>query len=162
MREYSVPARFSVGEHDNIAAMVFEHEREDPSFVIFRRQVDGVWTDVTCAEVAKEVRSAALGLIALGVEAGDRVSIFSATRYEWAILDLAILSVGAVTVPIYETSSAEQVRWVLQDSEAVLAFAETDAHATVVTELTADLPALRRVLHIDGSGPKALDQLVEA
>ena len=49
MREYSVPARFSVGEHDNIAAMVFEHERDDPSFVIFQRQVDGVWTDVTCA-----------------------------------------------------------------------------------------------------------------
>lgn len=161
MREYSVPARFSVGEHDNIAAMVFEHERQDPGFVIFRRQVDGVWTDVTCAEVAKQVRSAALGLIALGVQAGDRVCIFSATRYEWPIIDLAILSVGAVTVPIYETSSAEQVRWVLQDSEAVLAFAETDAHAAMVTELTAELPALRRVLHIDGSGPKALDQLAE-
>jgi long-chain acyl-CoA synthetase len=162
VREYSVPARFSVGEHDNIAAMVFEHERNDPGFVIFQRLIDGVWTDVTCAEAANQVRSAALGLISLGVQPGDRVSIFSATRYEWAILDLAILSVGAVTVPIYETSSAEQVRWVLQDSEAVLAFAETDAHAAMVTELTAELPALRRVLHIDGSGPKALDQLVEA
>ncbi|HET7074391.1 MAG TPA: long-chain fatty acid--CoA ligase [Mycobacterium sp.] len=162
MREYSVPARFAVGERDNIAAMVFEHERDDPDFVIFQRQVDDAWTDVTCAEAAEQVRSAALGLIALGVQAGDRVSIFSATRYEWAIFDLAILSVGAITVPIYETSSAEQVRWVLQDSEAVLAFAETDAHASMVTELTAELPAIRRVLHIDGSGPKALDQLVEA
>jgi long-chain acyl-CoA synthetase len=162
VREYSVPARFSVGEHDNIAAMVFEHERNDPGFVIFQRLIDGVWTDVTCAEAANQVRSAALGLISLGVQPGDRVSIFSATRYEWAILDLAILSVGAVTVPIYETSSAEQVRWVLQNSEAVLAFAETDAHAAMVTELTGELPALRRVLHIDGSGPKALDQLVEA
>ncbi|OBG37837.1 long-chain fatty acid--CoA ligase [Mycobacterium alsense] len=162
MREYSVPARFTVGEHENIAAMVFEHERNDPGFVIFRRLVDGGWTDVTCAEAAAQVRSTALGLISLGVQAGDRVSIFSATRYEWAILDLAILSVGAVTVPIYETSSAEQVRWVLQDSEAVLAFAETDAHAATVTELTTELPALRRVLHIDGAGPKALDQLAEA
>jgi long-chain acyl-CoA synthetase len=162
VREYSVPARFSIGEHDNIASMVFEHERDDPSFVIYQREIDGVWTDVTCAEAAQQIRSAALGLISLGVEAGDRVSIFSATRYEWAILDLAILSIGAVTVPIYETSSAEQVRWVLQDSEAVVAFAETDAHAATVTELTGELPALRRVLHIDGSGPKALDQLVEA
>jgi len=162
VREYSVPARFCVGEHDNIAAMVFEHERQDPGFAIYQRRVDGVWTDVTCAEAADQVRSAALGLIALGVQAGDRVSIFSATRYEWAILDLAILSVGAVTVPIYETSSAEQVHWVLQDSAAVLAFAETDAHAAMVTELTGELPALRRVLHIDGSGPKALDQLAEA
>ena len=162
MREYSVPARFSVGEHDNIAAAVFEHERDDPSYVIYQRQIDGVWTDVTCAEAAEQIRSAALGLISLGVQAGDRVSIFSATCYEWAILDLAILSVGAVTVPIYETSSAEQVRWVLQDSAAVLTFAETDAHAAMVTELTCELPALRRVLHINGSGPKALDQLVEA
>jgi long-chain acyl-CoA synthetase len=162
VREYSVPARFSVGEHDNIATMVFEHERDDPSFVIYQRQIDGVWTDVTCAEAAGQIRAAALGLISLGVRPGDRVSIFSATRYEWAILDLAILSVGAVTVPIYETSSAEQVRWVLQDSEAVLAFAESDAHAAVVTELTGELPALRRVLHIDGAGPKALDQLAES
>jgi len=162
VREYSAPARFSVGDHDNIAAAVFEHERDDPDFVIYQRQIDGVWTDVTCAEAADQIRSAALGLISWGVQAGDRVSIFSATRYEWAILDLAILSVGAVTVPIYETSSAEQVRWVLQNSEAVLAFAETDAHAAMVSELTGELPALRRVLHIDGSGPKALDQLVEA
>ena len=162
MREYSVPARFSVGERDNIAAAVFEYERDDPSHVIFLRQIDGVWTDVTCAEAAEQIRSAAMGLISLGVQAGDRVSIFSATRYEWAILDFAILSVGAVTVPIYETSSAEQVRWVLQDSAAVLAFAETDAHAAMVTELTGELPALRRVLHIDGAGPKALDQLAEA
>jgi long-chain acyl-CoA synthetase len=162
VRQYSVPARFSVGEHDNIAAAVFEHERDDPDLVIFQRQIDGVWTDVTCAAAADQIRSAALGLISLGVQAGDRVSIFSATCYDWAILDLAILSVGAVTVPIYETSSAEQVRWVLQNSEAALVFAETDAHAAIVTELTGELPALRRVLHINGSGPKALDQLVEA
>ncbi|QNI07507.1 long-chain fatty acid--CoA ligase [Mycobacterium kubicae] len=162
MRQYSVPARFSVDEHDSVAAVVFEHERDDPDYVIYQRLIDGEWTDVTCAEAAEQIRAAALGLIALGVQAGDRVSIFSATRYEWAILDMAILAVGGVTVPIYETSSAEQVRWVLQDSEAVLAFAETDAHAAMVTELAGDLPALRRVLHIDGSGPKALDQLVEA
>jgi long-chain acyl-CoA synthetase len=162
VRQYSVPARFSVGEHDNIAATVFEHERDDPDFVIYQRQIDGVWTDVTCAEAAEQVRAAALGLISLGVQAGDRVSIFSATCYEWAILDLAILSVGGVTVPIYETSSAEQVRWVLENSEAVLAFVENDAHAAMVSELSAELPALRRVLHINGSGPKALDQLTEA
>jgi long-chain acyl-CoA synthetase len=161
VREFSVPAPFVVGERDNIVNAVFEHERDDPDFVIFQRLIDGAWTDVTCAAAAAQVRSAALGLIEQGVQAGDRVAIFSATRYEWAILDFAILSVGAVTVPIYETSSAEQVRWVLQDSEAVLLFAETDQHATLVAELTGQLPALRRVLHIDGSGRKALDQLAE-
>ncbi|MEI7715921.1 MAG: long-chain fatty acid--CoA ligase [Mycobacterium sp.] len=162
MREYSVPAHFTISEHDNIAATVFRHERDDPGFVIYRRQIDGAWIDVTCAEAAAHIRSAASGLIALGVQAGDRVSIFSATCYDWAILDLAILAVGAVTVPIYETSSAEQVRWVLQDSEAVLAFAETESHGSIITELAADLPALRRVLLIDGSGPGALEQLSDA
>ncbi|MGH3531570.1 MAG: AMP-binding protein, partial [Mycobacterium sp.] len=162
MREFSVPAPFEVSEHDNVVAAVFDHERDDPDTVVFQRLIDGAWTDVTCAAAAAQIRSAALGLIAQGVQAGDRVAIFSATRYEWAILDFAILSVGAVTVPLYETSSAEQVRWVLQDSGAVLAFVETDAHATMVTELSGELPALRRVLHIDGSGPKALDQLAEA
>jgi len=161
VREYSVPAHFTVGERDNVAAAVFSHERDDPNFVIYQRQVDGVWTDVTCAEAASQIRSAASGLIALGVQAGDRVSIFSATCYEWAILDLAILSVGAVTVPIYETSSAEQVRWVLQDSEAVLAFAESETHGSIITELTPDLPALRRTLLINGSGPGALEQLAD-
>ncbi|HET9875294.1 MAG TPA: long-chain fatty acid--CoA ligase, partial [Mycobacterium sp.] len=162
MREFSVPAPFAVEEHDNVAAVVFEHERDDPDFVIYQRLVDGAWVDVTCAAAAAQIRSAALGLIAQGVQAGDRVAIFSATRYEWAILDFAILAVGAVTVPIYETSSAEQVRWVLQDSGAGLLFAETDEHARVVSELTDDLPALRRVLTIDGPGAKALDELTEA
>ncbi|MDT5023180.1 MAG: long-chain acyl-CoA synthetase [Mycobacterium sp.] len=159
MRELTVPAGFTVGENDNIVSTVFEHERDDPDAVIYQRLVDGTWTDVTCAQAATQIRASALGLIAEGVRPGDRVAIFSATRYEWAILDHAILAAGAVTVPIYETSSAEQVRWVLSDSGAVLAFAETDAHATMVSELAGELPELRRVLHIDGSGPKALDQL---
>lgn len=151
-----------MGKNDTIVAAVFEHERDDPDFVIYQRLSDGAWTDVTAKQAAAQIRSAALGLIAEGVQAGDRVAILSATRYEWAILDFAILSVGALTVPIYETSSAEQVRWVLQDSGAVLLFAETDAHATLVAELVGDLPDLRRVFHIDGSGPKALDQLTES
>ena len=162
MREFNVPAPFTVDERDNVVAAVYSHERDTPDHVIYQRLVDGSWTDVTCATAAAQIRSAALGLIAQGVQAGDRVVIFSATRYEWAILDFAILSVGAVTVPIYETSSAEQVRWVLQDSGAVLAVAETDKHAGMIEQLAAELPALRRVLVIDGSGPAALDALAEA
>ena len=126
MREFSVPASFEVGEHDNIVSSVYSHEREDPDHVVFQRLVDGAWTDVTAAQAASQIRSAALGLMAEGVKPGDRVALLSATRYEWPILDFAILSVGALTVPIYETSSAEQVRFVLGDSGAVLVFAETD------------------------------------
>ena len=135
MREYSVPATFTVGEHDNVVSSVFSHERDDPDHVIFQRLVDGAWTDITCKQAANQIRSAALGLIAEGVKPGDRVAVLSATRYEWPILDFAILAAGAVTVPIYETSSAEQVRFVLQDSGAVLIFAETDAHADKIEHL---------------------------
>ena len=157
MREYSVPAPFTIGEHDNVVSSVYDHERDDPDYVILQRLIDGAWTDVTCAEVAAQIRSAALGLIGHGVQAGDRVAILSATRFEWVILDYAILSIGAVTVPIYETSSAEQVRWVLEDSGAVLAFTETEAHAQMVAELHDELPALRKVLRVE-----ALDELAEA
>ena len=151
-----------MGEHDSVAAAVYEHERSNPDHVVYQRLVGGSWTDVSCAEAAAQIRAAARGLIAKGVNPGDRVAVLSATRYEWAILDLAILSVGALTVPIYETSSAEQVRWVLTDSGAVLLFTETDQHAALAAELTAELPDLREVLTIDGSTPAALDVLAEA
>lgn len=162
MREFSIPAGFAVGEHENIVSSVYSHERDDPDHVIFQRVVDGVWTDVTCAQAAQQIRETALGLIAEGVNAGDRVAILSGTRYEWVILDYAILSVGAVTVPIYDTSSAEQVRWVLEDSGAVLVIAETDAHAQLVKELTDELPNLRNILHLESGWPAALDELAEA
>ena len=162
MREFSVPASFTVGEHDTIVSSVFAHERDDPEHVIIQRQVSGTWTDVTCAQVASEVRSAALGLIALGVNPGDRVAVLSATRYEWPIIDFAILAIGAVTVPIYETSAAEQIRFVLSDSGAVVVFAETDGHADTIEQLRGELPDLRTVLRIDGSGRSAFDELAEA
>ncbi|ODQ85353.1 AMP-dependent synthetase/ligase [Mycolicibacterium holsaticum] len=162
MREFSSPASFTVGEYDAVVRSVFEHERDDPDHVIFERLVDGVWTDVTCKQAAEQIRSTALGLIARGVNPGDRVALLAATRYEWPIIDFAIQAVGAVTVPIYETSSAEQVKFVLANSEAVLVFAETDAHADKIDSLTGELPALREVLRIEGSGTPALEALAEA
>ncbi|MCV7221383.1 AMP-dependent synthetase/ligase [Mycolicibacterium elephantis] len=162
MREFSSPATFTVGEHDNVVSCVFEHERNDPDHVIFQRLIDGVWTDVTCKQAAEQIRSAALGLIARGVKAGDRVALLSATRYEWPIIDFAIQAVGAWTVPIYETSSAEQVKFVLENSGAVLLFAETDAHADKLSHLTDELPELREVLRIETSGTPALEALGEA
>ncbi|MEI7717831.1 MAG: AMP-binding protein, partial [Mycobacterium sp.] len=162
MREFSVKAGFAVGDRDSVVDSVYTHERDDPNHVIFQRLVDGVWTDVTCAQAAQQIRQAALGLIAHGVNAGDRVAILSGTRYEWVILDYAILSVGAVTVPIYDTSSADQVRWVLEDSGAVLVITETEAHTQMVKELADALPSLRITLHLDAGEPMALDVLAEA
>ncbi|KWX69117.1 long-chain fatty acid--CoA ligase [Mycobacterium sp. NAZ190054] len=161
-REFSVPAPFTVDEHDNIVSAVYTHERDDPDHVIMQRLVDGSWVDVSSRQVADQIRSAAKGLIAQGVQAGDRVALLSATRYEWPILDFAILSIGAVTVPIYETSSAEQIQFVLSDSAAVAAIAETDAHAGRIEALRDKLPALRKVYVVDGAGTPALDELAEA
>ena len=161
-REFTVPASFTVGERDNIVAAVYAHERDNPDLVIFQRLVDGNWVDVTSRQAAQEIRSAARGLIAQGVAPGDRVALLSATRYEWPVLDFAILSVGAVTVPIYETSSAEQVQFVLSDSGAVAAIAETDAHAARIEQQRDSLPDLRKVYVIDGSGTPAIDELAEA
>lgn len=162
MREFSVAASFTVDEHDNIVSSVAAHAAESPDHVIFRRLVNGTWTDVTCAEAADQIRSVALGLIAEGIQPGDRVAILSATRYEWPIIDFAILSVGAVTVPIYETSSAEQVRFVLDNSAARIVFAETDTHAETVEQLRGQLPELQKVLRIEGTGTPALEAMAEA
>lgn len=162
MREYSMPASFTVGEHENIVSSVYAHEADSPDHVIFRRVVNGSWVDVTCAEAAEQIRGVALGLIAEGIAPGDRVAILSATRYEWPIIDFAILSIGAVTVPIYETSSAEQVRFILDNSAAKIIFAETDERADTVEQLRDQLPELRKVLRIDGTGTPALAAMTEA
>ncbi|MBI5737991.1 MAG: long-chain fatty acid--CoA ligase [Mycolicibacterium neoaurum] len=163
MREFTVPASFEIAEYDTVVSSVYTHEREDPDHVIFQRLVDGTWTDVTCAQAAGQIRSAALGLIAHGVRPGDRVALLSATRYEWPIIDFAILSIGAVTVPIYETSAPEQIRHVLTDSGSVLVIAETDAHADRVEQLKDQLPEVRTVLRIESTTTEpALDVLARA
>ena len=128
MRELSVPAEVTVADGERLTDMVIDNAREVPDLVSFgRRLPDGEWVDVTAAKFAAEVTAAARGLIASGVRTGDRVALMSATRYEWTVLDYAIWSAGAVCVPVYETSSAEQVDWILTDSGAVAAFVETDA-----------------------------------
>ncbi|MCV7433047.1 AMP-dependent synthetase/ligase [Mycolicibacterium bacteremicum] len=162
MREFSVPASFDIAEYDTVVSSVYTHERDDPDHVIMQRQVDGAWTDVTCAQVAAEIRSAALGLLAHDIAPGDRVAILSATRYEWAIIDFAILSIGAVTVPIYETSSPEQIKHVLNDSGSVLVFAETAAHAERIEQQADQLPEVRTVLRIENEQAPALQVLTEA
>ena len=98
----------------------------------------------------------AKGLIAAGVKHGDRVALLSATRYEWTLIDYAIWSIGAVTVPIYETSSASQIQWILTDSEAVVAVVENAAHGAVVESARAEAPALQEVWQIESG---AVDQL---
>ena len=154
MRELSVPPTVGVTDDERLTDMVVDNAREVPDLVGFARPAPGGWTDVTEAQFADEVRAVARGLVAAGIGPGDRVALMSATRYEWTVLDYAIWWAGGVVVPVYETSSAEQVEWILGDSGAVAIVVETDAHEALVLAL-ADPPALRWRLD-------ALDVLVEA
>jgi long-chain acyl-CoA synthetase len=112
--------------------------------------VNGTWAPVTWREFADDVRDIAAGFIAAGIQPGDRVGLMSRTRFEWTLLDYAILTAGGITVPIYPTSSLEQVEWILGDSGAVAVVVETDDHAGMIATARASLPALTHVWEIDG------------
>ncbi len=162
MREYSVPATFRVGDEENLLDAVYANAEDHGPVVVYRRpDGSGGWSDVTCAQFAEEVVAVARGLVAAGVRPGDRVALLSRTRYEWGLADYAILAVGAATVPIYETSSAEQIAWILSDAEAVAAIVESGKHAAFVESVRADCPSVRHVWQIDASDgtPGAVDAL---
>ena len=152
MREYSVPATVTVSGEDNLSDMVFATAERFGGSVLYRRKVRDTWVDVTAREFAAQVLAVAKGLIAAGVEPGDRVALLSRTRYEWTLADYAIWTAGAVTVPIYETSSAEQVDWILSDSGARGIFIETAAHAEIVQSVRGNIPALAHAWQFDDDG----------
>nr|WP_183377613.1 long-chain fatty acid--CoA ligase [Hoyosella altamirensis] len=159
MREFSVPATYTVPEDASCADAVARNAAEDPAYPLFRRLVGGSWTDVTAKEFADQVAKVAKGLIALGVNQGDRVALLSDTRYEWVLMDYAIWTAGGVTVPIYATSSADQVAWILEDSDAVGIVVETPANAATHKEVTDAAKNLKKVLVLDEG---AIDELVAA
>ena len=157
MREYSVPATVTVGAEENLLDAVYAHEAERPSETLLKVQdTPGHWSPVTAGEFAARVTAVAQGLVAAGVAPGDRVALLSRTRYEWTLLDYGILAAGGVTVPIYETSSASQIGWILEDSAAVGIVVETGTHAGLVAQSGAT-PGFTKVID-DG----AVDELVAA
>ncbi|GLF94138.1 AMP-dependent synthetase/ligase [Streptomyces yaizuensis] len=159
MREFSLPALYEVPTDGNLTDLIRRNASQHPDVAVMGRKVGDTWTDVTAVQFLAEVRAAAKGLIAAGVLPGDRVALMSRTRYEWVLLDFAIWSAGAVTVPVYETSSAEQVSWILSDSGAVAALVESEAHAATVGSVRDRLPALRELWQIEAG---AVDALVAA
>ena len=159
MREFSVKALYDVPAGGNLADLISRNAAESPDRAVLARKVAGQWHDVTAAAFLDEVRAVAKGLIASGVRPGERVALMSRTRYEWTLLDFAIWSAGAVSVPIYETSSAEQVAWVIGDSGAVACVVETAAHQALVTGVREELPLLKEVWQIDAG---AVDELTAA
>ncbi|QWF77536.1 Long-chain-fatty-acid--CoA ligase FadD15 [Amycolatopsis sp. CA-230715] len=120
--------------------------------VSFRRQVDGSWLDVTARDFAKQVMGVAKGLMGAGIGKGDRVALMSKTRYEWTLVDFAIWAAGAVTVPIYDTSSAEQVHWIVSDSAAKAIVVETPEHREVLESVRGRLDGLDHVWQFEPAG----------
>ncbi|NPD06763.1 long-chain fatty acid--CoA ligase [Nocardioides sp. zg-1308] len=161
MREFTTPLSVAVPTTGNLTDDVVANAREAASTAVFSRPSDDGWVDVTAAEFHDEVRSVAKGLVAAGVGAGDRVALLSKTRYEWTLLDYAIWFAGAVTVPIYETSSAEQIGWILQDSGARAVVAEGPDHLARVREArqSADLVELQHVWSLQDNAVDVLGRL---
>lgn len=148
MREISVPANYTIDPSASTVDVVFDVARTDPDSVRIKRLVAGTWEPVTSKQYEQEILGVAKGLVAQGVKPGDRVALVSSTRYEWPLIDFAIWAVGAVTVPVYETSSSGQIDWILEDSDAVLMIIEGAKQAAEVAELKG-LHNVQRVLQID-------------
>ena len=156
MREFGVPALTVTPASARLTDTVVRRAQAEPGAVVLRRRTGaGDWQDVTAAEFRAEVDALAGGLMAAGIGPGDRVALMSRTRYEWTLIDYACWAAGAVTVPVYETSSAEQVQWILSDSSACAVFAETDAHAEIIGSVRGQLPGLAHLWMTGG-----LDALV--
>ncbi|WP_367123596.1 long-chain fatty acid--CoA ligase [Streptomyces phytohabitans] len=150
MHEITVPASATEPRVGGLADAVFDHAAEDPDRVAMaRKDADGQWRDVTSGEFRDQVLALAKGLLAQGVRFGDRVAIMSRTRYEWTLFDFALWSVGAQPVPLYPTSSAEQVYWMLHDAGVSAAVVEHEDHAMTIGSVIDRLPRLKRLWQLD-------------
>ncbi|MEV2254292.1 AMP-binding protein [Streptomyces sp. NPDC050147] len=156
MREFTNPPLASAPLVGGLADVVFDHALEDPLHIALGRKTDGEWRDVTSAEFRDQVMSLAKGLLAQGVRFGDRVAIMCRTRYEWTLFDYALWTVGAQVVPIYPTSSAEQVFWMLHDAQVSAAMVEHEDHAMTIGSVIDRLPHLRRLWQLDADAVNEL------
>ncbi|MEU9793114.1 AMP-dependent synthetase/ligase [Streptomyces sparsogenes] len=160
MREFTVPALTSPPRAGGLADPVFEHADTDPDRVALgRRTAEGQWRDVSAGEFRDEVLALAKGLLAQGVRFGDRVAVMSRTRYEWTLFDFALWSIGAQSVPMYPTSSAEQVFWMLHDAGVSACVVEHEDHAMTIGSVVGRLPRLARLWQLDAG---AVDELTAA
>ena len=157
MKDNVVAPLAPVTTEGSLADLPGRNAAESPAGAAFSRKVaGGRWEPITWREFAADVDAVAKGLIASGVGPGSRVGLMSRTRYEWTLVDFATWSAGAVVVPIYETSSPEQVEWILSDSGTVLAVVETPAHRETVALVEGQLPDLSDVVVIADGGLDAL------
>ncbi|MFE0513810.1 AMP-dependent synthetase/ligase [Streptomyces sp. NPDC058964] len=149
VREARSPALAPGTTTGSTADLPFTNAAEAPDAVVLRRRENGTWHPVTAAAFARDVTDAARGLIAAGLEPGGRVAVMSRTRYEWTVLDFAVWAAGGQTVPVYATSSAEQVEWIVRDSGARHVVTETAENAATVAAGTAHHSEPPRLWRLD-------------
>jgi long-chain acyl-CoA synthetase len=156
MREYTTPELVTVPDGATLTDAVFDNAGRVPDKVIIRHKVGSDFQGITAKEFADRVEQVAAGLVTRGVGPGDRVAVMSRTRYEWTVIDYAAMAAGAVTVPIYDTSSADQVEWIMRDAEVMLAVVESARHAKIVEQARSGAPTLAHLLVIDEGALDAL------
>ena len=162
MEFYDVPLRVESNPRENVTNILLERVAKNRNHALFsRKNPDGSWRNVTSGEFLAEVKSLAKGLIASGIKPGDAVALMSRTRYEWTMIDFAVWFAGGVVVPIYETSSPEQIQWILSDSDSVAVFIENDDHLARVEQVKSKCPRLTKVWRIDSKDFSELHQLGE-
>ncbi len=159
MREYATTLTFEMPTSGNLTDDVVRRGTQAADRVMFRRRAAQGWQEVTSGEFLTQTRAVAKGLIAAGIQHGDRVALISKTRYEWTLLDYAIWMAGAVTVPIYETSSAEQIEWIMADSGARAIVVESGEHQSRLAQVRGGLSDLHHVWSLEHNAVGVLTQL---
>ena len=158
LREFTIPARVAPPANGCVVDYILDNARLYPQQPTMSVERDGTWTDVTSAQFLAEVRALAKGLIASGLEAGQRIAIMSRTRYEWTLLDYAVWYAGAISVPVYETSSAEQLEWILTDSGATALVVESLKNKRLFDEVSSRTPDVRNCWVIESNDLSRLNE----
>jgi long-chain acyl-CoA synthetase len=156
--EFSVPAVVPTPTHGSLIDHIVENAEKSPDHLALSVPRGDAWVGVTSQQFLDEVKSVAKGIVANAVEPGERIGVMSRTRYEWTLVDYAIWYAGAVSVPVYETSSAEQIQWMLSDSGAVAVFFESEKNKKTFDEVAVQIPSVTRVWVFEDS---IIDQLKE-
>ncbi len=157
VKQFTNPVKEPIDSDVNLFDLLDNRAKRDPEGAMIEyKGDDGTWHPYSAQVFRDMVIDLAKGLIGLGVDKGDSVAIVSRTRWEWTALDVAIMSIGAVTVPVYETNSASQVSWIFNDSKVTLAIAEDDGQRDKIESVRSEVPTLRNVFVIEAGGLNAI------
>ncbi len=157
VKQFTNPVKEPIDSDINLFDLLDDRAKRDPEGAMIEyKGDDGTWHPYSAQVFRDMVIDLAKGLIGLGVNKGDSVAIVSRTRWEWTALDMAIMSIGALTVPVYETNSASQVSWIFNDSKVTLAIAEDDGQRDKIESVRSEVPTLRNVFVIEAGGLNAI------